>query len=107
MTNNDLGKNLVESSKKIQISDIIEKYQAHIKDLFIKSQLEMMGVDINLKTSITGNGGTRLWFECPLCKARSGILYQHPIKHSIGCRKCLNLEYRKTRFRGMIEADIR
>jgi len=99
---NNLGL-LVEECQKIKISDFLRKYKIELKKALIKSELEMMGLNIELTTSKTRYNGIRLWFKCPLCGRRIGILFQHPLTNQIGCRQCLNLEYRKRKYKGMIE----
>lgn len=66
----------------------------------------MNGFDVEMTTSNTGFGGKRIWFKCPMCQKRIGIVYQHPINSQIGCRSCLNIDYRKRMHKGMVE-DIR
>jgi len=104
---NDLGrKYLVEECQKIQIEDYLKICRNKIKELIISSELETLGLKIELTTSNTHYNGIRLWFKCPLCDKRIGILYKHPVINKIGCRSCLNLEYRKTRYKGMIENNL-
>jgi hypothetical protein len=96
---------LVEGCRKIKISDFLRKYRNEIKKTIIESELEILGLNINLTTSKTCYNGIRFWFKCPLCKKRVGVLFKHPLNNTIGCRKCLNLEYRKRRYKGMIEGE--
>ena len=104
MTVNNLGNNLlVEDCSKIAVADLIREYRIKLKESFLTSQLEMMSVNVRLTTSQTGNKGTRFWFVCPKCERRVGLLLRHPLQGTIGCRLCLNLEYRKRRYKGMIE----
>jgi hypothetical protein len=67
------------------------------------SQLKMMGIDVELIAAETRFNGVRFWFKCPLCQRRVGVLFKHPLSQAIGCRLCLNLRYRKQRYKGMIE----
>lgn len=107
MTNNNLGKNLlVEDCQKVAVSDVLQKYRANLKEAVLLSQFEMLSVNVHLTTSHTGNEGTRFWFVCPNCERRVGVLLIHPLQGQLGCRKCLNLEYKKRRFRGMLESKI-
>lgn len=108
MTNNDLGKKtlLVEECQKVAVADVLKKYRADIKETLLRSQFETTGKNIQLATSLTGNKGTRFWFVCPNCKRRVGILLKHPLQGILGCRQCLNLEYKKCRFKGMLESKI-
>lgn len=107
MKPNDFGKKLlVENCQKIEINDFIRLSNKQLKELIIKSSLELEGVSILLNSSITGFGGTRLWFSCPLCNKRVGVLYRHPTSQILGCRSCLRLDYRKHRYSKMIENSL-
>ncbi len=108
MTNNNLGRNtfLVEDCQKVAVVDVLQKYRANLKETLLRSQFEITGADVQLTTSQTGNKGTRFWFICPNCQRRVGILLTHPLQGKLGCRHCLNLEYKKRRFKGMLENKI-
>jgi hypothetical protein len=107
MSANDFGRKfLVENCQTIKLADFLKKYRKTLKELVIGSELDAMGIKIEIVTSKTGYGGTRCWFKCPLCGARIGVLLRHPITTALGCRKCLNLDYKKRRYKGMIEATI-
>lgn len=107
MTLNNLGKNLlVEDCQKVAVSEVLKKYRKDLKETILRSQFEMMTTTIRLTTSRTGNNGTRYWFLCPRCDRRVGVLLIHPLQGSLGCRTCLNLEYRQRRFKGMIEGKL-
>jgi len=108
MNNNNLGINtfLVEDCQKVSVADVLQKYRINIKKTLLRSQFEIIGIDVQLTTSQTGNNGTRFWFVCPNCKRRIGLLLIHPLQKQLGCRKCLNLEYKNQRFKGMIESKI-
>ena len=104
---NDLGKKfLVEQCQKIRIEDFLKTYRDRLKELIIDSEIEALGLKVELATSKTCFNGIRYWFTCPLCGARAGILLKHPLTGNLGCRRCLNLEYRKRRYKGMIEATL-
>ena len=108
MSVNDLGKNLlIEDCHKVAVSDVLKKYRAVLKENFIRSQFEMMKADVRLTTSYTGNKGVRYWFVCPNCERRVGLLLVHPLQGRLGCRKCLNLEYKNQKFKGMLESKIK
>ena len=62
-----------------------------------------MGIDIELIATETKFNGMRFWFKCPQCERRVGVLFKHTITEIIGCRICLNLHYRKQRYKGMVE----
>jgi len=102
---NNLGL-LVEECQKIKISDFLKKYREGLKETFIKSSLEIQGLNIELAMSKTCYNGVRFWFKCPICGYRVGVLFRHPLTNIIGCRRCLKLEYRKRRYKGMIESDL-
>jgi hypothetical protein len=104
MKPNDFGrKYLVEQCQKIEVVDYIRKAKKEIKEILIDHYLEADEYDVYLETTKTGFGGIRFWFTCPLCNKRVGVLYKHPVSQILGCRKCLNLDYRKHRYSKMIE----
>lgn len=101
---NDLGKKLlVEECQKIEISTFLRSTKLKLRETLLASELTMQGISILLISSITGFGGTRYWFKCPLCSKRVGVLFMHPVSQNLGCRGCLGLEYRKRRYKGMVE----
>lgn len=105
MIPNDFGKKiLAENCRKIEISEILREVKRKLKRQLLKSEIEAEGIAIELTESKTGFGGKRNWFACPICKRRVGVLYKHPVSQGLGCRRCLRLDYRKHRFKGMIEA---
>lgn len=107
MKPNDFGKKyLVEQCQKIEVADYIRKAKKEIKEVLIDHYLEADEYDVRLNTTKTGFGGVRFWFSCPLCNRRAGVLYKHPVSQILGCRKCLNLDYRKHRYSKMIESDV-
>lgn len=106
MTPNDFGKILVEECQKIQASDFLRRYRRELKEAMLQSELEVVGLRVQLTTSRTGFGGVRLWFVCPSCGRRVGMLLKHPIEQVIGCRLCLRTDYRKHRYKGMIENTV-
>lgn len=104
LTPNNFGKiYLIDECPKIKIKDFVKKYKEEIKKLLIESELKAMGENIELTTSKTNYNGLRFWFKCPICHKRAGVLYKRPLNNQIGCRKCLNLDYRKHRYKGMAE----
>lgn len=102
-SNNFGNKTLVEDCQKIRINDTLKSIKVKFKDLLLRSELEAAGINIDLTTSKTLYDGIRFWFKCPICEARVGVVYQHPLDGSVGCRKCLNLDYRQRRYKGMLE----
>lgn len=107
LTPNDLGIfTTVEGTPKIQIKDLLKQCRDGFRESMITSKLKMMGIEIELITTRTAFNGIRFWFKCPQCKRRVGVLYKHPISRIVGCRLCLNLHYRKQRYKGMEENKI-
>ena len=103
----DLGNILVvENCLKIKVNHLVSKTQKDLKLSLLSFDIEVLGVKINLTTSKTQFHGKRIWFSCPQCERRVGILFKHPIEEIIGCRGCLNLQYRQQRYKGMIESFI-
>ena len=104
---NDFGKKLlVEDCQKIKIKDFLKVCRTELKRVILNSEIETQGLNIGIATSKTCFNGIRLWFICPICQKRVGVLFSHPITAGIGCRMCLGLDYRKRRFKGMIEEKI-
>ncbi len=100
----DLGKNnLVENSQKILIDEFVRKATKDLKKRIVEAQIEALGIHVDLTSSNTRFNGKRYWFSCPICNKRVGIIYKHPIGNYVGCRSCLKIQYRKQRFKGMIE----
>lgn len=98
----DSGKFLTETVEHIDINKLIKQFKAEAKQSFIRSQINIEGLELKLATSKT-RYGQRLWFSCPNCKKRVGKLYKHPLSKAVACRICNNLDYRCRRFKGMIE----
>jgi len=94
----------VESVQNVSINSLVRKAKEEFKLQFIKSHLELGGKQILIDTSKTRFGGSRLWFLCPVCNKRKGVLYIGNMK--VGCRVCLNLKYRRQRYKGMIESNL-
>lgn len=105
MPNNSGEKTLVENCQKFSIDKYIKEIRDKIKHELIVNKIGINGLNTKLVYSKTGFGGSRIWFMCPICKARIGNVYLHPINNKIGCRKCLNLEYRSRRYHKMIEGQ--
>ena len=104
ITPNNLGKKyLVEETPKIRIDDLLRRIKKDLLENILQSQIEAEGFHIILTKHNLYHGGKRLWFECPLCKTKCGVIYRHPMSNQLGCRLCLKLEYKKRRFKGMVE----
>lgn len=97
----DLGNNLVEHTRRININDLLRKANLSFKSQLIKSEIEALGVLVSLTTSKTRFNGSRLWFKCPVCGKRRENLYLN--QNKIACRKCNSLKYTKQRYKGMVE----
>jgi hypothetical protein len=106
MPPNDLGNFLVEDCQRINMKDFLETTKKKLKETILKSEIESAGYVVEITTTPVNGGGTRFWFVCGLCNGRKGVLFQHPTTQTLGCRQCLSLEYRKRRYRGMIESSI-
>jgi hypothetical protein len=107
ITPNNLGKKyIVEECQKIRIDDLVRKTRKDLLENILQAQIEAEGFHIRLTKANLHHGGKRLWFECPLCKLKCGIIYKHPTTTQFGCRKCLNLEYRARRYKGMVENSL-
>jgi len=106
MKANDFGKTfLVEECQKISISSFSKLAKEKLKRAFISSEIDAGGQKLELTTSSVHFGGTRYWFKCPMCQKRIGTVFVHPLNASVGCRKCLGLDYRQRRYKGMFEAE--
>ncbi|HBK35025.1 hypothetical protein A2239_04390 [Candidatus Uhrbacteria bacterium RIFOXYA2_FULL_40_9] len=103
---NDFGSFTADEINKIKIDEVVQSIKGELKQSLVHARLEALGVDVELTTSKTGYGGKRLWFKCPICKCRVGVLFHHPLNQLIGCRICLSIRYRKQRYKGMIESEI-
>ncbi|PLX27561.1 hypothetical protein C0581_03375 [Candidatus Parcubacteria bacterium] len=102
---NNLGrKYLVEDCKNIRIEYVVRKAKKELLNTIIKGMVEIGGYNVKITSHTLHHGGQRLWFVCPSCNQKVGIIYEHPIKNNlIGCRICLNLDYRCRAKKGMIE----
>jgi hypothetical protein len=94
---------LVESCQRVSISTYLHKAKEKIKKELVTAEIKMDNMNIDLIPSKTAYEGVRYWFKCPLCTHRTGTLFVHPLTSTIGCRRCLGLEYRSRRYKGMIE----
>lgn len=97
----DLGNNLVEHTRRININDLIKKANLQFKTQLINSEIDTLGVHVSLATSKTRFNGSRLWFKCPECGHRKENLYL--CDNKIACRKCNGLKYTNQRYKGMVE----
>ncbi len=103
----DLGKQyLVEECQRISITPYLRKAKEKLREAVVAAEIELGNVSIELTPSSSAFGGTRFWFKCPKCAERVGTLFVHPITAEVACRKCLRLEYRSRRYKGMLETRI-
>ena len=101
---NNFGNNLsLEQCPRMSVDSLIREVKQELKESLLHSKLEAMGVKIELCSSNTRFKGKRIWFKCPVCKSRVGILFYHPISEYIGCRKCVGADYKDRRYKGMVE----
>jgi hypothetical protein len=106
MTPNDLGVfQTVECHQKINVNDLVRQASKEVKLRLLEGKVEVLGLDLDFTTTKTRLGGERLWFVCPQCGRRVGVIYKQASQEKIGCFRCLNLKYRKQRFKGMLEAE--
>lgn len=107
MKPNDFGKRiLTDQCQQIRIKDLLDTARAQLKQALIESSINAAGQKILLNRSKTGLGGTRYWFSCPICHGRVGVLYKSISEPSLGCRKCLRLDYRSHRYSKMLESNV-
>ena len=107
MNPNDFGKKiLAEQCRKIDISELLREVKIGLRKSLLASKIETQGLNLTLTGSKTGFGGVRYWFNCPNCNRRVGVVYRHSLTGQLGCRLCLGLDYRKHRYKGMIEGKL-
>ncbi len=98
----DLGRNnVVENCKQIEINSLIKNVNRKLKYSLLQQEMEISGINVSICTSKTRFNGERLWFVCPRCKKRVGILYFQD--NLVECRTCLRLYYKNQRYKNMIE----
>jgi len=108
MNPNDFGKKLlVENCQKISIDGFLRIAKSKIKETLLTSIITVGNTSLTLKSTKTGFGGKRYWFACPICTNAVGALFIHPVRQTTGCRVCLGLDYRKRRYKGMVENNYK
>lgn len=101
----DLGDSqIVERTQRVNINTLVRQAQKGLKLRLLEAQIGVLGIVVNLTSSKTRFSGQRIWFVCPLCEKRVGVIYK--AQQLLGCRYCLNLKYKNQRFKGMIETNI-
>ena len=93
---NDFGKYFmnrvsVEECQKLSVRSI------DVASL-ISSPIEINDQLIELTWTKCNYGGEMVWFLCPACIKRVGMLYRKPLNNVFLCRQCLNLTYYLRRF---------
>ena len=86
---------VAENCQRIRIDDYVRQARISLKEAIVEARLAINGYSIKLCNSKACFGGVRLWFECPECHKKKGILYRDKITTKVICRKCLNSSYQK------------
>jgi hypothetical protein len=82
-------------------SEVTGSIGVYVRDGYIRLGYSIEGSDgqrhdasQNIKTTVTPchYGGTRPWFECPICHNRAGVLYLRSGRFA--CRHCQRVSYR-------------
>lgn len=103
---NDFGNSLLsENCQKLSVNQVVRQYQRQWQQQLSEATVEVMNTPVQFTQSKMNHGGKRLWFTCPQCSRRCGMLFQHPMSENIGCRQCMGIQYRKSRYKGMIEEN--
>lgn len=94
---------LLEQCQKIRVNEVVQQAILHTRLELVRAGIKVGDYSVKITTTNTQFGGQRAWFICPACERRCGLLLQHPLSGTVGCRECLALGYRKQRYKGMIE----
>ena len=94
-------KSLVEHCQKLNINDLVRDIKSEFVRTKLKSKIDALEQNINITSTKCHFGNERLWFICPSCSKRVGILYKPMEEDLLLCRKCHNLQYSKSRFNKM------
>ena len=97
---NYLGRKYLEQYNKITIKEILQKVTLEVQKQILDIELDWIEI---VKTK-ANYWGFRLWFKCPECSNKSFILYN--INWNLKCRKCSWLNYKKQRFKWMLEEKL-
>ncbi len=97
--------NLIEECRKININQMIREVRSELLLIKLKAKVESLDQELQITSTPCHFGGQRYWFQCPVCGNRVGVMYKHAFNPVVACRKCLNLDYRKHRYKGMIEGQ--
>lgn len=107
MSPNDFGEITIEQCQKLRVSEYLKTFKTKLKEAVLESVVEVLGIKVSLSTSQTRFGGVRYWWACPQCNRRVAALVVHPASKQVGCRVCFGLPYRKQRYKGMVEEQLR
>lgn len=81
----------LQMNQGIEINNFIKIAKKQLKISLVQAQIEALGHKITLTTSHTRFNGNRLWFVCPSCTRKAGVLYRGKIDEVLICRRCINL----------------
>lgn len=96
-----MKKLLVEQCQKISIQQLKVSVCSDVA-LLINNQ------SVGIALSKCNYGGQRMWFLCPNCGKRSGVLYCRPLQEIFLCRSCNQLTYQLSKYhRSTQESFIR
>lgn len=96
---------VMEECSTISISDTLEQFKKHLKQVFFRNNIEFSGIQVKTTTTTLASGGIRYWFICPACNKRKFKLICTP-SGLVGCNSCLPVTYSKRRYKGMAEDDL-
>lgn len=97
---NYLGKKYLEQCSKITIKEIMNKVSLELQKQIMDIELDW----IDLIKTRANYWGFRVWFKCPMCSNKVFTLYN--INWILKCRKCSSLQYKKQRYKWMLEEKI-
>ncbi|MBI2414374.1 hypothetical protein HYV31_00810 [candidate division WWE3 bacterium] len=106
MGNYSGNKILVDACPKITLKGVFDVAKDQLLTELMKRTANVAGFDVEFSSSSLAHGGKRLWFKCPICSSRAGVLYKHFLTQQVGCRTCLNLDYKSRRYKGMTENSV-
>ena|SRR3989344_9413719 len=86
-----MGRVSVENCQKISVRQLGLNWNNH-------QQISIDLQSIQLTTSKCNYGGFRVWFLCPVCNKRIGVLYRKPMSNLFLCGVCNNLTYQLRKY---------
>ena len=96
----------VEDCQRFPIRGLIKSFKTKSAEAILEAKVMIKGTQVHLTATPMNFGGTRFWFLCPGCQCRLSVLLAHPLTRKIGCRRCLGVEYRAKRYKGMVESNF-